>query len=139
MAGRFRRRRRRSDAPAQSGLERVSHPPGGREHLRVAVSESPGSARIALSGQFDIASADDATRALQALLNRGLDRVVIDLSGLDFMDSTGVKFLVEGRDTARDLGVKLSLVHGGDPVRRVLKVAGVMALFEDADDPQSLP
>jgi anti-anti-sigma factor len=114
MAGPF--RRRRSDAPAQSGLERASHPTGGGEHLRVAVSESPGSARIALSGQFDIASADDATRALQALLHRGLDRVVIDLSGLDFMDSTGVKFLVEGRDTARDLGVKLSLVHGGDPV-----------------------
>jgi anti-anti-sigma factor len=130
----FRRRRRPSDAPAQSGLEPASHPPGGGEHLRVAVSESPGSVRIALSGQFDIASADDATRALQALLNRGLDRVVIDLSGLDFMDSTGVKFLVEGRDTARDLGVKLSLVHGGDPVRRVLKVAGVMALFEDAGE-----
>jgi anti-sigma B factor antagonist len=117
---------------------RASHPAGGGEHLRVEVSESPDSARIALSGQFDIASAGDATRALQALLNRGLDLVVIDLSGLDFMDSTGVKFLVEGRDTARDLGVKLSLVQGGDPVRRVLTVAGVMALFED-DNPQSLP
>jgi anti-anti-sigma factor len=103
------------------------------------VSESPGSARIVLSGQFDIASADDASRALQALLNRRLDLVVVDLSGLEFMDSTGVKFLVEGRDTARDLGVKLSLVHGGDPVRRVLTVAGVIALFEDADNPQSLP
>jgi anti-anti-sigma factor len=112
---------------------------GGGEQLRVDVSESPGSARIALSGQFDIACADDASRALQALLNRGLDRVVVDLSGLDFMDSTGVRFLVEGRDTARHLGVKLSLVPGGDPVRRVLTVAGVIALFEDADNPQPPP
>jgi len=139
MVGSFGRRRRRSDGAAQSGLGRASHPAGGGEHLRVDVSESPGSARIALSGQFDIASADDASRALQALLNRGLDLVVVDLSGLDFMDSTGVKFLLEGRDAARDLGVKLSLVHGGDPVRRVLTVAGVIALFDDADNPQSFP
>jgi anti-anti-sigma factor len=108
---------------------------GGGEHLRVDVSERPGSARIALSGQFDIAVADDANRTLQALLHRGLDLVVVDLSGLDFMDSTGVRFLVEGRDTARDVGVKLSLVPGADPVRRVLAVAGVLALFDDVDDP----
>ena len=133
MVGPF--RRRRGDGPAQSDLGHSSHPAGS---LRVDVSESPGSARIALSGQFDIASADDATRALQALLHRGLDHVVVDLSGLDFIDSTGVRFLVEGRETARDLGVKLTLVHGGDPVRRVLRVAGVMALFEDADDPRPL-
>jgi anti-anti-sigma factor len=139
MAGPFRRRRRRSERPEQSDLGRASHPAVAGEHLRVEVSESPGSGRIALSGQFDIASADDASRALRALLNRGLGAVVIDLSRLDFMDSTGVRFLVEGRDSARDLGVKLSLVLGGDPVRRVLTVAGVMDLFEDVDNPRSPP
>jgi anti-anti-sigma factor len=139
MAGPFRRRRRRSERPEQSDLGRASHPAVAGEHLRVEVSESRGSGRIALSGQFDIASADDASRALQALLNRGLGVVVIDLSRLDFMDSTGVRFLVEGRDSARDLGVKLSLVLGGDPVRRVLAVAGVMDLFEDVDNPRALP
>jgi anti-anti-sigma factor len=139
MAGPFRRRWRRSERPEPSDLGRASHPAVAGEHLRVEVSESPGSGRIALSGQFDIASADDASRALRALLNRGLGVVVIDLSRLDFMDSTGVRFLVEGRDSARDLGVKLSLVLGGDPVRRVLTVAGVMDLFEDVDNPRSLP
>ena len=49
------------------------------------------------------------------------------------MDSTGVKFLVEGRETALARGVKLSLVHGGDPVERVLTVSGITALFEDVD------
>jgi anti-anti-sigma factor len=65
--------------------------------------------------------------------------VVIDLSGLEFMDSTGVKFLVDGRDTARARGVRLTLVHGGDPVRRVLTVSGVTALFENVDDRDSSP
>jgi anti-anti-sigma factor len=61
--------------------------------------------------------------------------VVVDLSGLEFMDSTGVRFLVEGRNTALERGVKLSLVNGGDAVHRVLTVSGVAALFEDGDEP----
>lgn len=124
MLGRFRRRKRR--------LEHASRAGDRAARLRLEVSEGPRSARMALYGEFDIASADDAGRALQALLGRGLDAVVVDLSGLDFMDSTGVQFLVDGRDTALARGVKLSLVHGGDPVRRVLTVSGITALFEDA-------
>jgi anti-anti-sigma factor len=99
--------------------------------LRVEVSEAPPSARIALHGEFDIESADAATRALHELLDRRPDAVVLDLSGLDFIDSTGVKFLVDARDRAHELGVDLSLIYGGDPVRRVLMVSGVMALFEN--------
>jgi anti-sigma B factor antagonist len=110
---------------------------GGTGRLRLELSEGPRSARIALYGEFDIASAADASRALQELLSRGLDAVIVDLSGLDFMDSTGVKFLVEGRETARARGVKLSLVAGGDPVKRVLQVSGVTALFEDVDSHRS--
>jgi anti-anti-sigma factor len=99
------------------------------QRLRLEVSEGPRSARLALYGEFDLASADDATHALRELLGRDLDAVVLDLGGLDFMDSTGVKFLVDGRDMARARGVELSLVQGGDPVRRVLTVSGVAALF----------
>jgi anti-anti-sigma factor len=134
MLGRFRRRERRHQArEGKRDLERPSRQGGGAERLRLEVSEGPRSARMALYGEFDIASADNASRALQELLSRGLDAVVVDLSGLDFMDSTGVQFLVDGRDAALARGVKLSLVHGGDTVQRVLTVSGVTALFEDAD------
>ena len=111
--------------------------PGGAGRFRLELSEGPRSARIALYGQFDIASAAEASRALQELLSRDLDAVIVDLSGLDFMDSTGVKFLVEGRQSALARGVKLSLVPRGDPVKRVLTVSGVTALFEDVDSHRS--
>jgi anti-sigma B factor antagonist len=138
MLGRFRRRERRPKArEAKSDLGRGSRAGGGAQRLRLDVSEGRRSARIALYGEFDIASADDARRALQELLSRDLDAVVVDLSGLDFMDSTGVQFLVDGRKTALARGVKLSLLHGGDPVRRVLTVSGVTALFEEVDNPHS--
>lgn len=98
--------------------------------LRIAVSEHPPLARITLYGEFDIRSADAAARELEELLGRAPETVVIDLSGLEFMDSTGVKFLVEGLDKARARGIELALVDGGEPVRRVLKVSGVQALFD---------
>ena len=134
MLRRFRRRRRQHEAHEPNDERaRASRVHGGAERLRLEISEGAQSARIALYGEFDIASAADASRALQELLSRDLDAVIVDLSGLDFIDSTGVKFLVDGRETALARGVKLSLVHGGDPVKRVLTVSGVTALFEDSD------
>jgi anti-anti-sigma factor len=138
--GRWHRRKRRKEAPSAQSVARGASPVvAGAGRLQLAVSEGPRWARMALYGEFDIASADDAGRALQELLGRGADEVVLDLSGLDFMDSTGVKFLIDGRDTARELGIKLSLVHGGDPVRRVLTVSGVAALFDAVDNGEPSP
>jgi anti-sigma B factor antagonist len=101
------------------------------EPLRITVSEHPPPVRMTLHGEFDIHGAEAATHALEELLARRPDAVVLDLTRLEFMDSAGVKFLVEGLDKAHGLGIKLSLVPGAEPVRRVLTVSGVMALFED--------
>ena len=131
-------RLRANEAPgANGGFDRVSRT-GGAQPLQIEVSEGHGSARIAMCGEFDIAFAERAGRTLQELLGRGLQTVTVDLSGLDFMDSTGVKFLVDARDAARESGVELALVCGGGPVGRVLAVSGVMALFE-ADGRRSRP
>lgn len=138
MLRRFRRRKRQQEGrEPDGGRARASRVHGGAGRLRVEISEGAGSARMALYGEFDLAAAADASRALQELLSRGPDAVIVDLSGLDFMDSTGVKFLVDGRETALARGIKLSLVHGGDPVQRVLTVSGVTALFEDVDGGRS--
>ena len=138
MLRRLRRRKRHNEARGPSGGGgRTSQVHGAGGRLRLEVSEDAGSARMALYGEFDIAAAADASRALHELLTRDVDAVVVDLSGLDFMDSTGVKFLVDGRETALARGVKLLLVPGGDPVKRVLTVSGVTALFEDVDSGRS--
>lgn len=97
--------------------------------LRIEVSEFRGAARFALAGEFDIACADRAARALRDLLERGPQTVEIDLRGLAFMDSTGVKFLVDARDAAREAGARLAVLSGGGAVERILAVSGVMTLF----------
>jgi anti-sigma B factor antagonist len=98
------------------------------------VVEVSGSIRLVLRGELDAASAPAANHALLELLEGGYDRVILDLTELDFIDSMGVKFLIDGRDAARGLGVELALAYGEGVVERVLTVSGVASLFERQDD-----
>ena len=102
----------------------------------LAVVEASGSARLVLRGELDTASTPAASRALLELLERGYDRVILDLSELDFMDSMGVKFLVDARDRAHQLGIKIVLAYSEGVVERVLTVSGVVTLFERLDGPR---
>ncbi len=94
------------------------------------VIESPGAARLILRGELDAASVRTADSTLRGLLDGRLDRVTLDLRELDFIDSTGVKFLIDGRDAARKHGIGIGLAYDGGVVERVLTVSGVATLFE---------
>jgi anti-anti-sigma factor len=98
------------------------------------VVEVGGSVRLVLRGELDAATAPAANHALLDLLEGGSDRVVLDLRDLDFMDSTGVKFLIDGRDAARQRGVELALAYDEGVVERVLTVSGVATLFKRQDE-----
>jgi anti-anti-sigma factor len=98
------------------------------------VIEIPGSGRLVLRGELDAASVRDADRTLRDLLGRGCDRVILDLRELDFMDSMGVKFLIDGREAARELGLEIALAYREGIVERVLTVSGVATLFERQQD-----
>jgi anti-anti-sigma factor len=98
------------------------------------VVEVGGSVRLVLRGELDAATAPAANHALLDLLEGGSDRVVLDLRELDFMDSTGVKFLIDGRDAARQRGVELALAYDEGVVERVLTVSGVATLFKRQDE-----
>ena len=107
--------------------------------LSFEVREASGSARLILRGELDADSFGAADRALADLLGRGFDRVILDLRELEFMDSTGVKFLIDSRDAASELGIKIAIAYNGGLVERILTVAGVTTLFERQDDDPASP
>jgi anti-sigma B factor antagonist len=79
---------------------------------------------IRLVGELDISTAD----ALEQLLSElgapgGPDRILVDLSGLRFMDSTGLRLLVTADLRLREDGRELRLVPGPEPVHRVFRLA----------------
>jgi anti-sigma B factor antagonist len=77
------------------------------------------------TGELDIATAPKLERALHDGRRPG-DEVVVDLAGLEFVDSTGLRVIVHAVEAARRDGWDLRLRHGPPAVRRVFEIAGVL-------------
>jgi anti-sigma B factor antagonist len=85
-------------------------------------------ARVRPSGELDLATVDELSARL-AEAARSARRVLLDLGGLTFIDSSGVRLLMRwARDAERD-GIDLTLRPGGPAVREVLEVTGVRDLL----------
>lgn len=78
---------------------------------------------LTVSGEVDMHTAPELTRAFDAAHN-GTRRVVAELSGLDFLDSSGMNVLVLGSRELAARGAELRIVApAGSPARRVLDIA----------------
>jgi anti-sigma B factor antagonist len=86
---------------------------------------------IAVHGGLDLDTAPGLQRALiQAIDERPGRRLVVDLEGVDFIDSAGLGLLAGGLKRARSTGGDLVLVATGRTVLRVLELTGLTRVFE---------
>ena len=83
--------------------------------------ECGGYAVVALRGELDLMDAADVADALEAFAARE-PRIIVDLSGLEFIDASGVAALSRGRRHARDAGGDVLLAAPQRMVRRVLTI-----------------
>jgi anti-anti-sigma factor len=81
---------------------------------------------IAVPGELDIANAAAVEAALLAADASGADEIVVDLSGLRFMGSVGLRLLLEADERAQARGRRLTL-RASAPVRRIIDLAGLTA------------
>ncbi len=92
----------------------------------VTVTVDGKNAKAALAGAFDMAATFTVEPALeQALEEPGVSALTLDLSGLRFIDSTGVGVLFRLESEARSRGVALTIVPGPREVQRVFELAGL--------------
>jgi anti-sigma B factor antagonist len=91
--------------------------------MNIAVDEArPGTAVLRLEGRLDLVSAAPLREAVVRVVAEGSPRVVVDLSGIAFMDSSGVGALVAGLKHARQAGGELRIAGAGEPVLTVLSL-----------------
>lgn len=88
-----------------------------------------GRLRLRLAGELDLATAPEAERVLEEAIDGGPVPVELDLSGLTFVDSTGLRLIVQTHQRCVARGCALSLVPGPRGVQRVFDVAGVLDLL----------
>jgi stage II sporulation protein AA (anti-sigma F factor antagonist) len=88
---------------------------------------------IRLAGELDLATAQDVQRELERVEQTDAASIVLDLSDLTFMDSTGVRLLVSAHARSRAGADRLTLRRGGPAVQRVMQLSGVDVLLPFAD------
>lgn len=76
---------------------------------------------VHLTGEVDISSVHVLRNGLASMIGTGLSAVILDASGVTFMDSTGLHALVEAKRSLHDNGMRIFLVPSRQ-VRRVLEL-----------------
>lgn len=89
--------------------------------------------RIVLKGELDLATAGQVEEALAGAETGDATAIVLDLSGLTFMDSTGVRLMLSAHARSRSHCNRLSLVRGPASVQRVFELCGVENTLPFAD------
>ena len=96
---------------------------------------SHGTTRVVrLSGELDIATAPKVRRAIHDLLTESADPVVIDLAGVQFMDSSGLAVLVAGHKRANYQGGSFAVSRLAPPVAKVFELTHADQLMPVLDD-----
>ena len=89
-----------------------------------------GGSILVASGEIDLATADEFRDELRKLVADADSPALVDLSGVTFIDSSGIDVLAGVRRNAGDAGVELILVEPSPQVRMVLELTGLWDHFE---------
>jgi anti-sigma B factor antagonist len=87
-----------------------------------------GEVRVAPSGELDMSTAPELDEALTEVCRSGR-RLIVDLRGLEFMDSTGLTLLTRWSLAAERDGFSLALVPGNERIQRLFEITRLVTHF----------
>jgi anti-sigma B factor antagonist len=92
--------------------------------FEIDVQEREGSVLVRLSGEIDLAAVEAIETELLPLEKR-FPTVILDLRGVTFLDSTGLRAIVSADARARKNGSELKIVRGPEQVQKILYLSGL--------------
>ena len=98
---------------------------GEFEPFRIDVEPARDSVRVAPVGELDIATVEKLRAEVERLRESGFTKLVIDLRGVRFLDSTGLRLILELDAAARESTQELALIRGSSVVQRIFEVTQV--------------
>lgn len=82
-----------------------------------------------LTGSLDIATSPTVRAALISASERGNHQIIVDLTKVDFLDSTGLGALIGGQRRAREFDGEVRLVAKEGQILRLLRITGLLKVF----------
>ena len=104
------------------------------EILEVSTEDRNGLVHVVLVGELDLSSVPKVQEELRRVEAGSPTTVVLDLSKLSFLDSTGLRCIVTADERAREQGRRVVIVRGPDPVQRVFSITRLEERLEMVDD-----
>lgn len=102
--------------------------------LELDTEDRGGLLQVSLRGELDLSTVEKVEDELRRVEERADKLLVLDLSGLTFLDSTGLRLMVTADQRARKAGRRLAIVKGPETVHRVFTITKLDERLQMVDD-----
>lgn len=85
---------------------------------------------VDIAGEVDVYTSPQLKQDLVAMAEKGYKQVIINLSQVEYLDSTGLGVLIGGLKRMREAGGNLSLVAPGMRILRIFEITGLNKIFD---------
>jgi anti-sigma B factor antagonist len=93
---------------------------------------------LALTGELDLVSSPAMERVMDDLSRSDAELIIVDLSGLEFMDSTGLHLLIRVQQRAQEAGRRFALIRGREAGQRLFELTGLADSLTVVDSAEQL-
>ena len=94
---------------------------------------------VEVTGDIDLYTSPKLRQTvLELFRQRGQETVIVDLSGVQYIDSSGIASLVEGLQEAKKIDARFVLAGLNEAPRHVLELTRLLAVFEIADSAEEV-
>jgi anti-sigma B factor antagonist len=99
--------------------------------VKICVQErQPQVYMVAVEGEIDMSTSPDLRAQLAPLFQKGTAHVIVELSGVSYIDSSGIATLVEGLQLSRRDDIRLTIAGARPSVEAVFDLAYLKGIFE---------
>ena len=86
-----------------------------------------------ITGEVDVAVAAPFREALQKAVDSGTEEIYLDLSDMDYIDSTGIGILIDTKKNVMKPGQQFILIHPKRSIAKLFQLTGVDQIFQIAE------
>jgi anti-sigma B factor antagonist len=102
--------------------------------MEILTKEMKRVSMVTVSGRVDSNTAPDFDKALQVLINAGRSNIVVDMKGVEYLSSAGLRALVSAAKASKHSGGDVRIAQPSQRVKEVMGLAGLTAIFMIYDE-----
>ena len=93
-------------------------------------SVDPRASIIDIQGEIDVYTAPQLKQQILDLLDRGVNHVIVNLTGVEYLDSTALGVLIGGLKRLRERDGTLDIICPNTRIRRIFEITGLDKIFD---------